>query len=411
MTKRFLLLAVAASLTACGKDSTSPDQPGTDAQTALYLDAARTAWQFVANNTQASTGLAKAHDEYQFVTVWDIASNIAAIYSAHELGIINDGDYDSRISKILATLTTVPLFDGAGFNKFYDSETGKMIDRNEAISSTGYGWSDTDIGRLLIWLRILAVNQPQYADRAAAIVNRLDMSRLISNGTLRAMEIDPKTGSKVGYAEVGLGYEQYAAAGFALWSHRAESSLDATAHAKSVSVLGVPIWVDSRSGARLLSEPYNMMGLEIGWYDPALHDQAQALLDVQQARYDQQGILTMVSEDAMPEPPYYFYYYSVYDSGNTFVVEGPDNGTYLDQPRWLSAKSAFAWYAVFPTDYSLKTLNAVQPAAIPGDGWGAGVYEGSLAPTGIASLNTSGVILESALYHNKTGKPFLSQPI
>jgi hypothetical protein len=119
----------------------------------------------------------------------------------------------------------------------------------------------------------------------------------------------------------------------------------------------------------------------------------------------------MVSEDAMPEPPYYFYYYSVYDSGNTFVVEGPDNGTYLDQPRWLSAKSAFAWYAVFPTDYSLKTLNAVQPAAIPGDGWGAGVYEGSLAPTGIASLNTSGVILESALYHNKTGKPFLSQPI
>src|SRR3954463_8108584 len=130
MTKRCLaLVTVALSAIACGKDSTGPDSQ-VDAETALYLDGARLAWKFVENNTQASTGLSKAHDTYQFVTIWDIASQIAATYSAHELGIIDDGNYDGRIRKILGTLTTMPLFDGAGFNKFYDSETGKMIDRN-----------------------------------------------------------------------------------------------------------------------------------------------------------------------------------------------------------------------------------------------------------------------------------------
>src|SRR3954463_12628571 len=214
MTKRFLALAtVALSALACGKDSTGPESQ-VDAETALYLDGARLAWKFVENNTQASTGLSKAHDTYQNVTVWDIASQIAATYSAHELGFIGDADYDGRIRKILTTLTTVPLFDGAGFNKFYDSETGQMVGRDDAPSARGYGWSDTDIGRLLILLRVLAVKQPQYAGQAEAIVNRLDMARLISGGTLRGMELDPSTGAKVGFAETGLGYEQYAAAGF-----------------------------------------------------------------------------------------------------------------------------------------------------------------------------------------------------
>jgi hypothetical protein len=410
MTKRALSsIALAASLVACGGDSTGPGNPS-DPESATYMDAARLAWTFVANNTQSTTGLAKAHDTYQFVTTWDIASQIAATYSAHELGIIDNSDYDSRIKKILSTVEAMPLYDGAGFNKFYDSETGGMIDRNDQPSDTGYGWSDTDIGRLLTWLRILAVNQPQYADQASAIVDRLDMSRLINNGTLRGQDIDASTGEVNNFAETGLGYEQYAAQGFALWNHRASNSLDPIANTRSVDVLGVSVTVDTRPGARLLSEPYIMMGLETGWYAPELGDQAQALLKAQQARYDQTGTITMVSEDAMPEAPYFFYYYSVYDGGQTFAVEGPDAGSFVDQPRWVSSKAAFAWRALFPTDYTLKAFNAVQAAAMPGDGWGAGVYEDSLAPTGIASLNTAGVILESALYHQR-GQPFLSQPI
>jgi hypothetical protein len=152
------------------------------------------------------------------------------------------------------------------------------------------------------------------------------------------------------------------------------------------------------------------MGLETGFWASALKDQAQAVLAAQKARNDQQGIITIVTEDAMPDAPYYFYYYSVYHSGKTFVVEGPGYGTVVSNPRWVSSKAAFAWHAIFPSDYTLKAFNAVQASAMPGHGWGAGVYEGTLKPTGYATLNTAGMILEAVLYH-KLGTAFLSQPI
>ncbi len=417
--RQYFALALVVAFAACSKDTTAPADvtnpppppppvtPKTESD--VFLAGARTAWTFVENNTQASTGLAQAHNTFQFVTTWDIASQIAATYSAHELGIIDDAKYDARIRKILATLTTLPLFQGAAFNRFYDSKTGQMVDRNFKASTTGFGWSTTDIGRLLTWLRILAVNQPQYSAQATAIKNRLNMSRLISGGTLQGVDVDANGGT-VYYAETGLGYEQYAAGGFALWSQRAWNSLNPTANAQATSVLGVNVWVDSRGSARLTSEPYIMMGLETGWWASALSDQAHAVLAAQQARNDQQGIITIVTEDAMPDAPYYFYYYSVYHSGKTFVVEGPGYGTVVSNPRWVSSKAAFAWRALIPTDYTLKAFNAVQVAAIPGDGWGAGVYEGTLKPTGYPSLNTAGMILEAALYQ-KNGKPFLSQPI
>jgi hypothetical protein len=419
--RQFFAMALVLAFAACSKDTTAPGDvttpppdgnpppPGTPTESDVFLAGARIAWTFVENNTQASTGLAQAHDNFQFVTTWDIASQIAATYSAHELGIIDDANYDARIKKILATLTTLPLFQGAAFNRFYDSKTGQMVDRNFKTSSTGFGWSTTDIGRLLIWLRVLAVNQPQYSAQATAIKNRLNMGRLISGGTLQGVDVDAN-GTTVYYAETGLGYEQYAAGGFALWGQRASNSLNPTATATTTSVLGVNVWIDSRGNARLTSEPYIMMGLETGWWASALRDQAKAVLAAQQARYDQQGIITIVTEDAMPDAPYYFYYYSVYHSGKTFVVEGPGYGTVVANPRWVSSKAAFAWRALVPTDYTLKAFNSVQVAAIPGDGWGAGVYEGSLKPTGYATLNTAGMILESALYQ-KRGVAVLSQPI
>ncbi len=373
------------------------------------MNAARTAWAFVENNTQPNTGLAQAHYTFQYVTTWDIASQIAATYAAHELGIIDDASYDSRIRKILGTLGSIPLFQGAGFNRFYDAQTGKMVSRDYQISSTGFGWSDTDQGRLLTWLHILAVKQPQYASLATTIANRLNYSRLIANGTLQGFDVSA-SGASSSYPETGLGYEQYAAGGFALWGHRATGSLSPTANATTVNVLGVPVYVDKRGVARATSEPYMLIGMETGWWAQALKDQAWQILTAQQARFDQSGVITMATEDALPDPPYYFYYYSIYHSGKTFVVEGPGMGTVVEKPRWVSAKAAFAWRALFPTDYTLKAFDAVQPAAIEGKGWGAGVYEDSLQPTGEASLNTAGVILEAALYH-KLGASFISEPI
>ena len=372
------------------------------------MNAARTAWTFVDRNYQPSTGLVRAHDTYQFVTVWDIASTLAATYSAHELGLVSESVYNQKMQRALATLSTMGLFEGAAFNKMYDSRTGKMIDRGEQISSKGYGWSITDIGRLLTWLRIIAVTQPQFAPQATAIVQRMNISRLITaDGYLQGQDTDPRTGRVRSYPEGRMGYEQYAAAGLALWGHRAEKALDARVNAVPASVFGVSIITDRRGNDRITSEPYIMMGLETGWYSPELREQAWRVLAAQEARYKSTGMITMVSEDALPDPPYYFYYYSLYRDGKPFVVDAHSTLADVDGPRWVSSKAAFAWHALLPTPYTMAALQAVQSSAIPGRGWGAGVYEGSLKPTGNASLNGSALILEAAVY-NLRGYPFLA---
>jgi hypothetical protein len=56
----------------------------------LYLDAARTSWNSVNKIREPSTGFARAHAPYSYVTLWDIAGVIAANYVAHELGFITD---------------------------------------------------------------------------------------------------------------------------------------------------------------------------------------------------------------------------------------------------------------------------------------------------------------------------------
>jgi hypothetical protein len=374
----------------------------------IYLNAARTAWAFVDRNYQPSTGLALGHDTYQFVTVWDIASTLAATYSAHELGLVSDPIYNQRMQRVLTTLSTMPLYDGVAFNKFYDARTGRMVDRRQQPSSKGYGWSITDIGRLLTWLRIIAVNQPQFASQATAVVQRLNMPRLITaDGYLQGHDLDPRTGQPRSYPEGRMGYEQYAAAGLALWGHRAEKALDARVNAAPANVFGVAIVADRRGNDRITSEPYIMMGMETGWYSPELREQAWRVLAAQEARYKSTGTMTMVSEDALPDPPYYFYYYSLYRDGQPFVVDAHSTLAEVNGPRWVSSKAAFAWHALLPTPYTLAALQAVQSSAIPGKGWGAGVYEISLRPTGNTSLNGSALILEAAVY-NLRGHPFLA---
>jgi hypothetical protein len=389
---------------------TSPERANVIDERQLFLNAARIAWAFADRNYQPATGLSRAHDTYQYVTLWDIASGLAATHSAHELGFISDAIYNQRIQRTLSTLASADLFENVAFNRSYDSKTGKMIDRKQRISSRGYGWSVTDIGRLLIWLRILAVNQPQFAAQATSIVKRLDMSRLIRDGYLQSEDLSPTTGALHPFQEGRIGYEQYTAAGLALWGHRAENALNARLNAVPASVLGVPIVADKRGDERITSEPYIMMGMETGWYSPELRQQAWRVLAAQEARYKATGILTMVSEDALPDPPYYFYYYDVYRQGRSFVVDGPIGGPFVESPRWISSKAAFAWHALLPSPYTLAVLQAVQGSGLPGRGWGAGVYEGSLRPTGDASLNTAALILEAAVF-NLRGHPFLVTPL
>ena len=233
-------------------------------ETRMFDEAARSAWAYVARHYQPATGLINSTSGYPYTTVWDIGSAIAALYCGHELKFLDDGEYDKRMRRLLQTLQTVGIVDGAAFNKVYSTQTGAMIGRDQRPSARGYGWSTTDIGRLLVWLKILAATQPVYANEAAAIVHRLDFKRLVKDGYVWGGDFDAAWKPRV-YQEGQLGYEQYSASGFAAWGATPAKAVRLTENALPLTVMGRALFADVRGRDRVTSDPFILMGLEVGW--------------------------------------------------------------------------------------------------------------------------------------------------
>jgi hypothetical protein len=368
------------------------------AQRAFFDTSARSAWAFLKRNYQNNTGLVVAHETYAFVTMWDISATLAAYYAARELGYIDNADYTRRMTKALETLSTAPTFEGKAFNKLYDARNASMIDRREQRSTTGVGWSVLDLGRLMTWLKIIEQRDTSLAPLVRAVVARVSRDDVVHDGYLQGRDINVTTGKPGSYQEGRLGYEQYAAEGFALWDIRAEKALSFREHGKLVAVNGYALPADTRGDDMMTSEPFVLMGMELGWKTQDWKDYARVVYDAQLARYERTGIVTMLSEDALPDPPAYFYYYLLYHNGRPFVVTAPGGSPAPEKIRWVSAKAAFGWHALLPSDYTWTALQAVKYATEKGRGWTAGVYEGTKQSTRTFNLNTAAIIMEAAAY-------------
>ena len=370
----------------------------------FFTNAARVAWRYVEQNTSAETGMVGSVVGYPYTTVWDLGSTLAALYCADQLDIIPGEDYDRRLRRLLGTMQRMPLFENAAFGKNYSTERAVMVDRENQPSQRGTSVTVTDMGRLLIWLKIVSQTQPQYAAAVDSVVKRFDLRRFVRDGYLYGLALD-RSGRVQPYQEGRLGYEQYAAAGFEMWGSPARRSLDLKHNAQEVTVMGVPLLADRRRGEHLASEPFVLAGMELGWY-PELRNQAWRILAAQEARFRQTGQVTIASEDAINQPPY-FLYYSVFTDGRPFAVlppEGVARGGEL--PRTVSTKAAFAWHALLPSSYTWQAVQSVQSAA-GSSGWGSGVYESDLRrSTGAENINTTAVVMEAALYYLR-GRPLI----
>lgn len=398
-----LLDPAAAPMPATVGGETQPafEMPGEDS---IFRAAAEIAWHYVDTQYQPGTGLVNSVIAYPYATIWDMASTLAAYYSANRLGLLDDAEYDRRMGRALATLGELPLFAGGAFNKNYQIARGVPAGRTDREFNQGYGWSATDVGRLLVWLRIVAAGDSTHAAAAQTVVDRLAFDRLVREGYLWGEDLD-RAGRRRAYPEGGIGYEQYAAAGFALWDQFADRALSIRENSEEIEVLGVPLLDDDRPGAHLTSEPFLLIGMEVGWWSPHWKQTADQVLAAQEARFDRTGQVTIVSEDAIPVAPYFFYYYTVHGRGEDFAILTLTAPRPLPGPRWISAKAAFGWYALKPGPYTWRGVQAVLPAADTRVGWHSGIYEQSGRPTGGQNINTSAVILEAALYHR------LRQPI
>lgn len=366
--------------------------------TSFFTDAARVAWQFVERYYRPTTGLTTPLGSYQFATLWDIGSMLGALYSARALELIDDDLYQTRLRKILQTLDTMPLYDGKVFNKSYDTRTAAMVHHDRGLSGKGLGWSAIDLGRLLIWLKIVGRDNAETEKLTEAIVGRNDFSRVVRSGYLWGESVRQE------YQEGRIGYEQYAAQGFALWGFRAEDALNLNRNALPLSVMGQTLPADLRRWDRLTSEPFVLMGLELGW-DRQTAEVVRRLLLAQERRYQKTGAITIAAEDAVDVEPHFFYYYCLYAGGKHFAIDVQDRRSSVEGPRWVSTKSAFAFHALMPTRYTDLAVQRLRNAQSSG-GWASGVYERTDQSTGNLNINTAAVILSAALY-DKLGQPLL----
>ena len=371
----------------------------------VFDSAAVIAWRQFERLWVPETGLAKATFDYDKLTTWDIGSVMAALYSAKVIGLLPPAEYFERMTLTLGTLAKMPLFADSVFHKLYDANTGRMVNREGRESTRGYAWSATDLGRFLVWLRIVANADPALSPLATQIAGRMQLARVVKGGYLHGEDATP--GRRRFYFQEGrIGYEQYAAHGFALWGHDVALAEDLNTNSQPVTVLGVELLKDKRGLDRLTSEPLVLMGLELGW-TPDEERFARALLEVQAQRYRQTKIVTMVSEDAVGIAPHYFYYYCIYCSGRAFVVETHTPNQRVAGPRWVSTKATFGWHALLPSEYTSLAMELVEKARA-NVGWSSGVIERSGAATRSYDINTAAVVLEAAAYR-KLGRPLLTR--
>ena len=107
-------------------------------------------------------GLTNSVDRYATTTMWHVADALAALVAAHELQLVDRHEFDTRVSKLLHFLNTMPLFGGRLPNTVYNASTGAMV--NYGNQPEEVGWSAIDLGRLLIWLRLIAEQYPEFSE-------------------------------------------------------------------------------------------------------------------------------------------------------------------------------------------------------------------------------------------------------
>ena len=397
---RFIGGALLVAAMGCGEArarETVQQQAAASADEKLYRDIARLSWSYLDRYYQPSTGFVNATPEWFNTTLWDLGGQLLAFHAAKELGLLKKEEYERRTRQTLSTLEKVKLADNVAFNRIYSTKDG-------AANADGAGWSATDLGRFLLALKILAVREPQFAQQAERIARRNVFARIAKGGYLHGRAVGPKGATD--FQEGRIGYEQYVAAGFAQWGVDVRNAQQVRLNAKPVDIHGVSVLADKRGFDRLLSEPFILYGLELG-LSGDLKALAENVLKVQEARYNATGQVTIVSEDAMPVKPHYFYYYCVYCNQKPFVVGVSSPKQTFDAPRWVSTKAAFGWHALMPSAYTAKAIDYVAPARDETSGWATGVFEKTRESTRTFDVNTAVVLMEIAYYQLRGRRPLM----
>ncbi|QQX80028.1 DUF3131 domain-containing protein [Shewanella sp. KX20019] len=364
---------------------------------------AKTAWQYFENNYQDNTGLVNSVDGYPSTTMWDTASYLMALISAHRLNVISYEEFNLKIEKALVTLSRLPLVKDQLPNKAYDTQTLQMVDyTNKPVEDeNGIGWSAIDIGRILVPMNILVWQYPKFNKQVNSVLQHWQVGVMTKDGYLFGSR-PAKSGKGLELVQEGrIGYEEYAAKALSLMGRDVFNALKYADYLKLITIDGVEVPTDSRDPAKyhahnyVVSESYILDSIEFG-ADSVSKIFAFRVYKAQEQRYERSGIITAVSEDNIDQAPY-FVYNTVFSDGkewNTITDTGADASEF----KTLSTKAAFGWYALYDTAYADVLIAGVDELYSDSKGWYSGVYEKTGEANKAITANTNGIVLESLAY-------------
>ena len=381
---------------------------------------AQIAWRYFANNMNPKTGLVNSIEGHPVTTLWDQASALSALYNAQRMEIISTVEFNQRLTAMLVTLQNIELINKQVPHKYYHTATTKMVRYNGTEGKVGY--SAIDIGRLLIWLKVIKERYPEHAASIDRVALRWNYCGVVDSGQLFGGTFDRGGNIKV-HQQGRLGYEEYAAKGFYLWGFDT-SIASQSLPVKKVKVEGFDVPVDARDfldpveKSFVVPDSYLLDGIEFNWDKPndfytdtSVHSDAFSaqtanhLYKAQQKRFETTGLPTAKSEFQLPQKPW-FVYDTIYANGYAWNTIN-DLGTSISNYSALTTKAAFAMWVLWDTPYTDLILKTARSLYDDERGYKEGVFETNGSPIEARTSSTNSMILAS-LGYKAFGKPVAS---
>lgn len=371
---------------------------------------AQVAWRYFSNNTQPGTGLINGSDNRPLASVWQIGDTLIALTAARELKLIDEVEFDQRLTRIIGTLNRLPL-SGSGLpNRLYNTRNNTMVDYSNQPKSIG--WSSQDIARLLMALRIVAVRYPAYSEYLERAVLRWNFCRIVDDqGQLYAGLL--QNGQLITRQEGRLGDSEYSAAGFGLWGFANQLSLRPPS--QHVIIYGMALDIDARdprttwTPTAITTMPYALSGLEYGWDLPGagretgklMRQRASMVYQAQEQRWQREKILTARSDFTLSVAPWHVND-TLFANGYAWNTLG-DDGKYYPRLAQVSTRAVFGLWALWDTEFTDALMRMTRLQYDAQRGW----FEGRTEATGdynrAITLSTNATVLEALLYKANMG--------
>lgn len=362
---------------------------------------AKKAQYYFQRNVREETGLWDSVQGYPHLTMWDVASGIAATLAMEKLGLKTQRETHYDLKKTLNTLLELPLYKDQLPNREYSTKSGKPSGRLSNTASNGSGWSALDIGRLLIWLKIVCQEHPHLIEEVSSIISRWNLDKAVNKGTLYGTNLSR---GKEHYRQEGRnGYLQYAARGFELFNHPVELP-DLNRYLETVSIDGVEIEIDNRNVPFLTSDPYVLASIEYG--NDSAWSQIDAIYQLHKYNWSINGKLSAFAEDAMNKNPW-FAYNNIYYYGKAWTSVSP-SGKVIENPQIFSHKVAFGFSTLFDDDYSEALYQQVLSSSRQYRSIPTGLYMDG-GSNAAFNINTNSMILVALWFKSKGNTPILNQ--